>query len=212
MRVSFADAATMTLAVCAVIIAGLAVHRELSSPNPNAPRRVAEWGELQQGGRRVGNPTTLPRVVEFADFECPYCAESAEVIDSFARVHKDFALAYYYYPLTAIHRGALKAAESAECAGRQGHFQAAYEQLYHVSQQLPTQDWTVIAVRAGVPDTAAYAKCVAGDETRSVIETHVQLGRRLNFAGTPAFIIDGTLYARGITRLDLTRELAALYR
>jgi protein-disulfide isomerase len=214
MRLSLTDLSIGIIAAAAAILCAIAVRREFfEQANPSAPREVSNWEQMRRGGQHIGSGSNEPDVVEFADFECPYCARAEIVIDSVAiRYPKKFQLAYYYYPLTSIHPNAFKSAEAAECAARQGRFRTAHDVLYRHSAELASVGWDSIGRESGVPNLERFRNCIDGDSVRSVIEANVKVGRALDFAGTPAFIIDGILYPNGLDAADLRAKLLAIVK
>lgn len=210
MRPSLSDIATVAVAVAALLVGGAAVHRQFFQPNdPNAPRPVTGWAQLRSGARELGSGAKAT-VVEFADFECPYCATAVSVLDSLQREHPGrLTIGYRYFPLTRIHPAAFKGAEAAECAARQGRFDAAYHALYRHSRVLDTLSWSTIADEAHVPDPNAFQSCMDKDAPRATIERDIALGRSLAVAGTPTFIVDGTLYPAGLNARQLREAIEA---
>jgi hypothetical protein len=122
--------AAIVLAACALIVTGLAVRREAFGPIHSAalqrPVLIPEWQEWLKSGRRIGSGEAPVQVVEFADFECPYCAKFHEALKvARKRQATKVALTYIHFPIPG-HRFAIPAARAAECANDQGRFEAMY--------------------------------------------------------------------------------------
>ena len=79
-----------------------------------------------------GDPSAPVVIVEFSDFECPYCKRwYDEALPSIrARVGTDVAIAFLHFPLTGIHPNAAAAHAAAECAGTQGAFKEMHDLLF----------------------------------------------------------------------------------
>lgn len=95
----------------------------------SAERKVVDLGNAQI----AGNASARITVVEFSDFECPFCQRSYPTIKQLIKTYgNDLRLAYKHYPLTQIHPHAEAAAEAANCAGEQGKFWQYHDKLFEV--------------------------------------------------------------------------------
>jgi protein-disulfide isomerase len=129
-------------------------------------------------------------LVEFADYECPFCSRHAqqtgrrikkELVDSGGLLH-----VFFNFPLP-IHRTAQKAAEAAECAGHQGRFWDMHQRLFADPNTLEVTDLTNRASQLGL-DEAEFTKCLAG-ETAEKVRADVVIGQRLGVTSTPTFFV-----------------------
>jgi protein-disulfide isomerase len=136
-------------------------------------------------------PATAPvTVVEFLDYQCPYCHQVQGTIEEVLKlyrgkvrfVHRDF-------PLDDIHPQAMKAARAARCAGDQGKF---WE--YHRSLLLEEgQQDADLTRRAGTLklDAARFESCVASDTHDAAIRAALEEGKEAGVNGTPTFFVNG---------------------
>jgi len=134
-----------------------------------------------------GAPVTL---VEFLDYQCPYCHRVQGVVDHVLQqypgkvrfVHRDF-------PLDSIHSQAMNAARAARCAGDQGKFWQYHRKLLaepgHENADLRNR-----AVALGL-DESRFATCLASTRHDAAIEQATAQGRELGVSGTPTFFING---------------------
>jgi protein-disulfide isomerase len=140
------------------------------------------------------NTTRLPRnakvvVVEFSDYECPYCRRYAR--DVYPLIEQNYIasakIGYVMraFPLERAHPHALSAAQAAECAGNQGRYWEMRDRLF--DRRL---DATSITESAGVLalDMQQFSKCLDGT-TLSKIRADQAEAHRLNISGTPTFLI-----------------------
>jgi protein-disulfide isomerase len=140
--------------------------------------------------------------VEFADYQCPYCARHAA--DTFPGIKSDMIgkgkLSYVFvnFPLENVHANAFRAAEGAECAGKQDKFWEMHHQLFRNQSRLNEQELSRLAADLGL-DIPKFQKCLSG-ETTDMIRADMAEGRRLGVAGTPAFFI-GTRASDGSVAL-----------
>jgi protein-disulfide isomerase len=145
-------------------------------------------------------------LVEFADYECPFCARHAqttaptikkELLDARKIRH-----AFLNFPL-AIHPKAQKASEAAECAAKQGRFWEMHERLFEAPMALDAADMHKRAQELGL-DTAAFRDCLDSGATAELVKADLEEGRRLGVNSTPAFFL-GLRQADG--RINLVKRI-----
>lgn len=143
-------------------------------------------------GRIVkGHESARLAVVEFSDFECPYCARYAT--GTHARLEREYVdtgkvrYAFRHLPLTQIHPNAVKAAEAAECAGRQGRFWDMYDQLFANRTSLGPENLAQHAAAIGL-DRRGFAACLDGAVAAEVAADRDE-AVRLAVTSTPTFLI-----------------------
>lgn len=185
--------------VCAIAVAVTVVYRQLATgpPHPVArePTYVDRWDQLRGGGTKLGRASAPLQIVEFGDFECPYCRVFHDVVQDIMAGSPDLvALTYYHYPLSR-HRYAEAAARAAECAAAQGRFADMAGELLAGQDSLGLRSWTSYARLAGVPDTVRLALCMEDSSTKGRIEAHRALAAQLAVGGTPTVIINGWRWA-----------------
>lgn len=89
--------------------------------------------EVKKGANLRGKEGAKIRMVEFSDFECPYCARAYPTVKALEEKYKDqISMEYRHYPLS-FHPNAQKAAEAAECAAEQGKFWEMHDKMFTVS-------------------------------------------------------------------------------
>jgi protein-disulfide isomerase len=174
-------------------------------------RRAAYESELRQQARVAvrlpvprlavdvpsGSPSTGPdeapvTIVEFTDYQCPYCHRAQSVIDEILRryagkvrlVHRDF-------PLEG-HAGALPAARAARCAGEQGRFWEYHRSLMTVTGALDDADLKRRAAATDL-DASKFGTCLASRHHDPAIQASFEQGAALGVTGTPAYFINGRM-------------------
>jgi protein-disulfide isomerase len=186
------------LTMAAVIIAVTLVHNAVARPGaarrplpPKAPDRIEKWDEIIGAGRTIGNPAARIKVVEFGDYECPFCRRFEEQFRSAQRgFPSDVALIFIDLPLR-IHRFATPAARIAACGDAQGKFAAIHRVLYEKQDSLGLKSWTSYAIDAGIRDTAAFARCAVATKPVLGMARGQQLASELDVHATPTIVIDG---------------------
>jgi protein-disulfide isomerase len=189
---------TTVLTVCALVITGLVVRREIfpASP-PVAPVKevaVENWQRFAESGSALGKAGATVRIVEFSDFQCPFCADASSTLRKLRdRYPGRVAVVYRHYPLENIHRHAFIAAVAAECAGEQGRFEAYHDVLFAQQDSIGKRPWNAYATQAAVPDTAAFGRCVNDQRFAERVRNDMDAALRAGVAATPTFIFDGRM-------------------
>jgi protein-disulfide isomerase len=160
----------------------------------NPPRAV-----INTTGRPVwGNASAPVKIIEFSDFQCPYCEMGYQTVKS---VEQNYAgqvsITFMQFPLS-FHPLAQKAAEAAECANDQGKFWEFHDKLFS------DRSWTTDA--SNVPaavlyyksaakglglDTAKFDACLDGGSKAAAVSADQAIGSANGISGTPGFFING---------------------
>lgn len=152
-----------------------------------APAKVRK--QVEALGPSRGNPSAKVVIIEFADFECSYCARAHETVQAVLKAYGDqVRLVFRHYPLS-FHPKAPKAAEATACADEQGKFWELHDLLFE-SQALELDALKLQAQRAGV-DLPKFEACLDSGKTAGLVVRDQQAGQRAGVSGTPAFFING---------------------
>jgi len=166
-------------------------------PNLNAPPAF----DLEVVGAPVkGRADARLAIVEFSDFQCPFCGRY--VRDTFSQIERDYITpgkAKYYFrnfPLERIHPLALRASEAAECARAQGKFWEIHTKFFGNQQALTEPDLVKTAEATGL-NMSGFNQCFAAQATSPArIRADQQEGLRAGISGTPTFFL-GTMTKEG---------------
>jgi protein-disulfide isomerase len=133
-------------------------------------------------------PVTL---VEYGDYECPYCGMAHPIVASIIQQMGDtLRFAYRHFPLTRLHPHAEHAAEMAEAAGSRGKFWPMHDLLFPNQHALDDQDLLAYAARLGIPPEGAGSALLSHTFAERVREDFMS-GVRSGVNGTPTFFING---------------------
>ncbi|HTP28635.1 MAG TPA: thioredoxin domain-containing protein, partial [Anaeromyxobacteraceae bacterium] len=155
------------------LLAGLAVALVACGSQPQSRLKVPVGDSPQRG-----SSDAWVTVVEFADFECPFCRnEEPILIDTESLYGADLRLIFKYFPLTSIHPRAQAAAVAAECAGEQGKFWDMHDLLFTTA----LDDATLLADARQVPglDVPAWQVCIGTSASASRVAADVALATSL---------------------------------
>ena len=142
-------------------------------------------------------------LLEFSDFQCPYCAEYA--LEEMPRIKRalidagTLSYGYLHFPLKAIHPEAVAAGMAAECAGRQGRFWEMHDRLFVDQERLSLTGFASQVLALGLDETR-FDECMQGEEAAAAVEADFQQGLALGVRATPTFFI-GTVGTDGVIEL-----------
>ena len=140
-----------------------------------------------------GNAKAKVMIIEFSDFQCPYCGQVEATLKSVLGKHGDkVALAFRDMPIPQIHPQALMAAEAARCAGEQGKFWEYHDLLFGDQNRLDHNS-LVEKARNLKLDEKQFDSCVTSEKYKTQIQQDVQEGKSAGVTGTPGFFINGIL-------------------
>jgi protein-disulfide isomerase len=151
-----------------------------------------------------GLPDAPVTIIEYADYECPYCQQIQPALNQLESEFKGkLAFAYKDVPLP-MHSNAQKAAEATHCAGVQGKYWELHDVLANSKQlDLP-------ALKKGARelnlDGAAFDKCLDSGEKAGIVKTHMSEAQTLGLQGTPSFFINGRFFSGALT-IEKLREI-----
>jgi protein-disulfide isomerase len=157
------NTASVVLVVCALTVTGLLVRQQLFPPAAVAAvpvTRVKDWQPLSQVGNVMGPRGARVTIVEFSDFQCPFCGQAAQALQGVRERYPDVAIVYRHLPLEA-HPHAFAAAVASECAAEQGAFQAFHDHLFAHQDSIGVTPWDSVAHRAGVGAWRGTARATA---------------------------------------------------
>ena len=131
-------------------------------------------------------------IVEFSDFQCPYCATfQQETLPQILSEYGDqVRFVYRDFPLTSLHANALKAAEASECADDQGKYWEYHDLLFQNQSALDDESLKGYAASLEM-DTATFDECLASGKYTQEVAKDLQDGTEAGVQGTPSFFVNG---------------------
>src|SRR5437867_4731375 len=141
--------------------------------------------------RLRGSPKASVVILEFSDFQCPYCQAVEPTLKKLlAKYEGRVSLAYRDLPLREIHPQAELAAEASRCAAEQGKFWEYHDLLFQNQNKL-NREGLVEQARNLKLDDKQFDSCLSSDKYKAQIEQDRQLGLKAGLTGTPGFFING---------------------
>ena len=148
--------------------------------------------EVSSKGSPAKGPEDAPvTIIEFSDFECPFCSRVLPTLEQIAEQYGDqVRIVFRQFPLDNLHPRARKAAEASLCADEQGKFWEMHDRMFANQRQLGVDDLKRQAGELGL-DSEAFAECLDSGRFAAQVEEDLQAGQRVGVSGTPAFVING---------------------
>ena len=147
--------------------------------------------EVEAIGPSKGPDDAVVTIVEFSDFECPYCQRVVVTIDQvLAKYPTQVRFVHRNLPLS-LHARARAAAEAAACASNQGDFWDYHNLLFANPRALSDEDLERYASEVGL-EMPAFRQCVQNRETQQIVDADVAAAGSYGIIGTPSFLINGT--------------------
>jgi protein-disulfide isomerase len=208
------------VALAALAVAGLGTlgyvasrgnDRQVVTLDPNLPA-------VQSEGYVLGSPSAPIEVIEFADFECPACAQFATLHEHDVRTRLvqpgQIRLRFLDYPLVEIgHRNSPTASLAAACANEQGKFWEMHDAIFATQDRWATQATRnprsvidPLARQVGL-DVARYQQCMDAQKFLANIQAHRRAAERYKVRSTPSFVIGGKVYAGSLTYDEFKRHV-----
>jgi protein-disulfide isomerase len=147
--------------------------------------------QVSSAGRPALGPATAPvTIVEFSDFQCPFCERAEPTVKQIIQKYGDkVRLVYVDFPLP-MHSHALDAAKAGQCAEEQGKFWPYHDQLFANQSKLAPADLKATAQKVGL-DRAKFDACFDQAKTEPIVQHELEQGKALGIDGTPTFYVNG---------------------
>ncbi|MDE0885324.1 MAG: thioredoxin domain-containing protein [Myxococcota bacterium] len=161
--------------------------REEASLNISLPRDRTPVAAV---GPALGPETAAVTIIEFSDFQCPYCARVAPTIHEIAaRYPEDVRIVFRHLPLS-FHGEARGAAYASICAGEQDQFWEYHDLLFANQRALQEENLMGYAETLEL-DMASFEACMVAPETEALVAADIEAAGEVGATGTPAFFVNG---------------------
>lgn len=141
----------------------------------------------------LGPPSAPVTIVEFSDFQCPYCAQVAPTLKRVQMAYGDrVRVVWKDLPIEQIHPWAFMAAEAAHCAGAQDQFWSYHDAVFARQPTLDAETFGALAAGAGL-DVPLFHRCLQTQASAQGVRASVDLARRLGVNATPTIFVNGRM-------------------
>lgn len=209
------------MVACMLVVVAVLVRWQFFNPVPRIrsrqhlpTRQISNWQQLKLDGQHSG-PTDAPvQIVEFFDYQCPFCKAAQPAVKAVRRryptkvtvIHENFPLPTHQY--------AYKAAIVTECIRRSypAKFMTYHDSLFAHQRTLGHFSYMKLAAQIGITDTTGLHSCVEDQSTAGIIKTEEELAKKLDIVGIPTFIINGKLVTGVLSKrqlIDLVKDALA---
>jgi protein-disulfide isomerase len=139
---------------------------------------------------RYGNAEAAIEIIEFSDFQCPYCIRGASTLEEVKEKYGDqITVVFRHFPLS-FHQNAHKAAQASECANEQGKFWEYHDMLFANQAALTEPDLVRYATDLEA-DMTAFNECLTSGRHAATVDQDMKEGEVAGMTGTPGFFING---------------------
>jgi protein-disulfide isomerase len=158
-----------------------------------------------EGSPSEGQATAPVTLVEFSDFQCPYCANLFGTLRQvMQRYGTQVRLVFRNFPLSQIHPYAEKAAEAGLCAADQGQFWSMHDLMFQTQAQLKEEDLKAKAAQLKL-NTEIFDACLTSGKNAGKVKQDLYAGSKLGIAGTPALFINGRFVSGAVPLNEIAR-------
>lgn len=223
----FVGIALSSVLALALVFGMLMSGRSLASgaaiaqvPTPSVPSAAPSADPQPVGGpvqpvsandHVLGKADAKVTVIEYSDFECPFCGQIESAFDQMrAEFKNDVRFVFRHFPLS-FHPQAQKAAEASECAAKLGGndgFWKMHKKLFDNQQTLGVEAYTRYAKEIGLNE-GAFKTCLESGEMAAKINAQMASGNDAGVNGTPATFVNGKLVSGAVPYATLKQELVA---
>lgn len=190
--------AGVIVAAAVVYVGGLGRREPVPASPGSGTERTATIGaaaaELLGDDPTLGDPAAPVTIVEFSDFQCPFCGrfwqQTLPTIKEKYITTGKVKFVYRDFPIASIHSEAEKAAEAAECADEQGKFWEYHDRIFQGQDELSVASFKRWATELGL-DTNRFTECLDSGKYADEVAKDFQDGQAAGVTGTPTFFING---------------------
>ncbi|WP_088894832.1 DsbA family protein [Leptolyngbya ohadii] len=149
-----------------------------------------------------GNPAAPVMLIEFADFECPFCVQAYQPIAALLQRHPQVRFVFKHLPLVGLHDQALPAARAAWAAGKQGKFWEFYDDLFASGEPLADDRYLRVAQQLGL-NLRRWERDRNSIAAQQAIDADMAQAGELGITGTPSFLVVTPSSVVPVTGADL---------
>jgi len=190
-------------------ILGLGSIKQPVPPSPSPPLVQLQNVKIDIAGAPVkGQEDAQITIVEFSDFQCPFCAKTLPTLENVLRQYpKQVRWVFKHFPLD-FHADAPLAHEAAMASGEQGKFWEMHDLIFSRQQSMRRDDLIAYAKELNL-DMDRFIKAIDSGQYKETVEKDIQEGRQLGINGTPTFFVNGQRLVGARPANDFVRIIEA---
>ncbi|MBK6683838.1 MAG: thioredoxin domain-containing protein [Deltaproteobacteria bacterium] len=169
------------------------------------PAPESSLAKFDLNGRPMkGNKDAKVTIVEFSDFQCPYCSRATPAVEALLKAYPNDVKVYFlHYPLS-FHEKAMPAAIATECANRQNKFWELHDKIFADQGNLSDEQTAKFAAELGL-DVPKWTECLKDPAVKAMVSADMQQGEEAGVQGTPSFFINGVQYSQGVPTVEAVK-------
>lgn len=173
----------------------------------NIPAPETAKATFDLAGRPSKGPANAKvTMVEFSDFQCPYCSRAVPAVDAILKAYpNDVRVVFLHFPLN-FHEQAMPSALAAQCANVQGKFWEFHDKLFANQGGLGTEMYAATAKEVGL-DIEKFTACIADPATKAFVEADMKSAEAAGVEGTPSFYLNGVQTPGGPPTVEQIKAL-----
>lgn len=153
-----------------------------------------------------GSKSAKVTVVEFSDFQCPFCKRASSNYDSIVKAYGDkVRVVFKHFPLP-MHEMAHKAAEAAQCMNDQGKFFEYHDKLFANNTALAEADLKKYVTEVG-GDVAKFTDCLTKEKYKAKVDKDMADGQKYGVSGAPTYFINGNMIVGAVSFDELKQAI-----
>jgi len=170
---------------------------KIELPTPDAMKVKFELAGRPMKGKADAKIT----LVEFSDFECPYCSRAVAPVEALLKAYPEDVKVYFlHFPLN-FHKKAMPAAIAAQCANEQGKFWEYHDHMFANQSSLADDKHAGWAKELGL-DVAKFEACQKNEATATFVKADMKQAELAGVRGTPSVYINGEPYSQGVPTVE----------
>lgn len=175
-------------------------NANINNPSNNGNEQPSQGQNLAKNLKPItnedhirGDKNAKVLLVEFSDFQCPFCSRVHPTLDKLVNDYKgQVSWVYKHFPLDGLHPFARKAAEASECANEQGKFWDYADQLFQNQSSFSDNYFGQLAQTLGL-DVNKFSSCLSSNKYANRVNDNSQEGNSVGITGTPGIYVNDQL-------------------
>lgn len=175
-------------------------------PAPSQPQTLTRWlggtgsapsqpysgNVVPSTAPYLGSPDAKITIVEFGDFQCPFCQASSYVLRQVVNTYgSDVRLVFRHFPIEALHPLAPTLARASMCAKEQGKFWQVHDRFFQFQDKIASRDDIDLQVQLAGLNMRDYATCMQANRYQDLINQDLSDAIQLGAVGTPTWLVNG---------------------
>ena len=204
-RFSVDDAAREVAGLKEVLARGGVANAPTAAPQPGRPDPNRRYSVNTQGAPSKGSAKARLAIVEFSDFQCPFCRRVNPTIQQIEKEYGDKVRVVFKHLPLEMHPKAPAAHAAAEAAHQQGKFWEMHDLIFGNQEEMSPEKYVEYARQLGL-DVERFKRDVASAQVKARIDADSDEAGKLGVTGTPTFFVNGR-YLSGAQPFEAFKEL-----